>query len=93
MCRSCQYAHGFVSYADITVGDFWRNSRDRIRLGSEFAPENGCNIISVNTEKGAAAFEEIKGSIVYRELFTSASEKIEAIYNKMNEDNSSGKDA
>lgn len=93
MCRSCQFAHGFISFADITVGDFWRNRGDRLGLGSEFDPENGCNIISVNTEKGAAAFEEIKGSIVYRELFTSASEKIESIYDKMNAEKPSGKDA
>ena len=91
MCRSCQYAHGFVSYADITVGDFWRNRGDRLGLGSEFDPENGCNIISVNTEKGEAAFAEIKGSIVYRELFTRASEKIEAIFNNVNADKSSEK--
>ena len=90
MCLSCQYAHGFVSYADITVGDFWRNRGDRLGIGSQFDPEKGCNIVSVNTEKGRSAFDGIKEAIVYKELFTTSSEKIEAVYDRIQLETLSG---
>lgn len=70
MCKTCRFAHGMVSDADITVGDFWRNMGDRLHLGREFSPENGCCIVSVETPKGQRLFDEIKDRLAFRPLYT-----------------------
>lgn len=68
MCRSCKFDHGNKSEADITVGDFWENMRDRKHLGKEFMPENGCNIIFIRSVKGLNLFNSIKEQLEFREL-------------------------
>lgn len=70
MCKRCRFGHGMLSCADITAGDFWRNSGNRLGIGQEFTPEKGCNILSVNTEKGRALFESVRQELVVRPLFS-----------------------
>lgn len=68
-CKSCPYAHGMLSEADITIGDFWRNREDRLKFGKNFMPENGCSSVSVNTQKGQGMFNSIKDRLVFKPLF------------------------
>lgn len=66
-CQKCKFDHGHVSYSDITVSDFWLNSKDKWKLGKEFTPENGCNHVRTNTLKGFIFFNKIKSNLCFRQ--------------------------
>jgi len=67
-CQECKFDHGTISYSDITVSDFWSNSKNKWKLGKEFTPENGCNHVRTNTLKGFIFFNKIKDKIFYKQL-------------------------
>lgn len=68
MCAKCTFAHGFLSCADLTVGDFWENKKDIRRLGADFTPERGCCIVSVNTPRGQELWNALQKSLSCREV-------------------------
>lgn len=59
-CHQCPYT-STERQGDITIGDYWgiENSLP------EFKDELGVNVLFVNTEKGAAVFEQIKSNMNY----------------------------
>ena len=63
MCKRCVFAHGTVSAADATVGDAWDNIGDRLRLGTEFEPSRGCNLVAVHTQKGQRLMDSLKDNL------------------------------
>lgn len=63
MCRKCRYAHGRLPCADIVFGDAWCNENDKLRLGAEFTPVKGCNLVEVYTEKGKRLFDIISSGV------------------------------
>ena len=68
-CKKCLFDHGKkLSQSDITVGDIWCNSHDVMKLGTDFTPENGCNIVRTNTLKGLLFFDKIKNKLNIKQL-------------------------
>ncbi len=57
-CYQCHYA-SFDRVSDITLGDFWGIENSRPELD---AP-HGVSVVTVNTPKGAARFEQIRGDL------------------------------
>lgn len=57
-CYQCRYA-SFDRVSDITLGDFWGIENSRPELD---AP-HGVSVVTVNTPKGAARFEQCKGAL------------------------------
>lgn len=67
-CGTCRFRHGLISCSDITVGDFWDNARNKLKLGREFTPERGCNIVCINTEKGRRMFDLVKHNLEFLDI-------------------------
>ena len=61
-CYSC-HAKSFKQ-ADITIGDFWGIDR----VAPEMNDKGGTSLVIVRTEKGQNLFDEIKGSLRYKEV-------------------------
>lgn len=55
-CYNCQFK-GFPRIADITLGDFW--GIEKIRKDNDL----GTSLVMINSQKGMAYFEKIKGEI------------------------------
>lgn len=68
-CENCIYGHGLKSYSDITVSDFWLNSKNKVHIGQDFTPEKGCNHVRTNTLKGFLFFNGIRNNLNIKKLF------------------------
>jgi coenzyme F420-reducing hydrogenase beta subunit len=68
MCKRCRFAHGFLSCADITVGDFWMNKGNAAGYGADFKPESGCNIVTINSERGEELWNRAKHRLNFRKV-------------------------
>ena len=62
-CYDCKFKC-FPQKADITLGDFWGIEK----LDPSMDQDKGTSIVMINSDKGAALFETIKGDIVYKEF-------------------------
>lgn len=61
-CYECRFKADHYT-ADITLGDFWGISS----LIPSMNDDKGTSAVVLRTEKGISAFDEIKGSLVFRE--------------------------
>jgi hypothetical protein len=61
-CHNCKYAN-FNRASDITIGDFWGIERTM----PDFDDNIGISLVLVNSDKGAALFETIRGGLDVRE--------------------------
>jgi acetyltransferase-like isoleucine patch superfamily enzyme/coenzyme F420-reducing hydrogenase beta subunit len=59
-CYNCQFK-GIPRIADITLGDFW--GIEKIKKDNDL----GTSIVMINSQKGIAYFEKIKGEIIFFE--------------------------
>lgn len=59
-CHACPYT-STERQGDFTIGDYWGIENSHPELKDEL----GVNVLFVNTEKGAAVFEQIKGNMNY----------------------------
>lgn len=62
-CYECKFKC-FPQKADITLADFWGIEK----LDPMMDQDKGTSMVMINSDKGAALFETIKGDIVYKEF-------------------------
>lgn len=62
-CYDCKFKC-FPQKADITLADFWGIEK----LDSSMDQDKGTSMVMINSDKGAALFDTIKGDIVYKEF-------------------------
>ena len=55
-CYNCRFKK-FNTYADITVGDYWGIEK----IHPELDDDSGCSLVIVNTDKGKALADSVKG--------------------------------
>lgn len=55
-CYKCRFKE-FNTYADITVGDYWGIEK----IHPELDDDSGCSLVIVNTDKGKALADSVKG--------------------------------
>ncbi len=62
-CYACKFK-GFPRLADITIGDYWGKEKHSVEPDDNL----GTSVILVNTNKGAAYFEQVKKRIHCKEI-------------------------
>ena len=62
-CYNCRFKC-FPQKADITLADFWGIEK----LDPSMDQDKGTSMVMINSDKGAALFETIKGDIVYKQF-------------------------
>ena len=62
-CYECKFK-SFPQKADITLADFWGIEK----LDPSMDQDKGTSMVMINSDKGAALFDTIKGDIVYKEF-------------------------
>lgn len=62
-CYNCKFK-SFPQKADITLADFWGIEK----LDPAMDQDKGTSMVMINSDKGAALFETIKGDIVWKEF-------------------------
>ena len=62
-CYDCKFKC-FPQKADITLADFWGIEK----LDPSMDQDKGTSMVMINSDKGAALFEAVKGDIVYKEF-------------------------
>lgn len=62
-CYKCHFK-GFPQKADITLADFWGIER----LDRSMDQDRGTSLVMVNSDKGLALFNSIKGMIIWKEF-------------------------
>lgn len=62
-CYDCKFKC-FPQKADITLADFWGIEK----LDPSMDQDKGTSMVMINSDKGAALFDTIKGDIVYKEF-------------------------